>query len=194
MAQQTKRFSQQLLAGWQKGAWRGHETNPKSKSVPLLLLLLLRYLAVCPMSCVIVLPLLLVLGNSVVSFICARIDFYATFFSFSSHSLSLSQLLGFALVGFSTHTIENSIDLQNEVAFGQPLRTVFSPSLSHFRHPYPFLSFSWFFIYFHFGFYERNNNFWAVLGFCLKQALTVAAHFVGRLYSRAEGGGGVRRV
>lgn len=90
MAQQTKRFSQQLLAGWQKGAWRGHETNPKSKSVPLLLLLLLRYLAVCPMSCVIVLPLLLVLGNSVVSFICARIDFYATFFSFSSHSLSLT--------------------------------------------------------------------------------------------------------
>lgn len=94
MAQQTKRFSQQLLAGSQKGAWWGHETNPKSKSVLLqllLLLLLLRCcLAVCPMSCVIVLPLLLVLGNSVVSFICARIDFYATFFWFFSSSQSLS--------------------------------------------------------------------------------------------------------
>lgn len=138
------------------GGWVEQErdkTNPKSKSVLLLLLLL---------SCVIVLLLLLlllVLGNSVVSFICARIDFYVTYFcllfcSFYSPAPPSGWL--------STHTIENSIDLQNELATAIPL----SLSISFSGYPFLFSCFSrFFFIYFHFGFYERHNNFWALLGF-----------------------------
>lgn len=122
MAQQTKRFSQQLLAGSQKGAWRGHETNPKSKS----------YSCCCCCCCCCGAVWLCVPCPVSLSFHCCWswviVSFplfvpALTFMLPSSDSsplpnLSPSLYHGFALVGFSTHTIENSIDLQNEVAFG----------------------------------------------------------------------------